>query len=156
MIPLTYKHFDHGYAVTAHRSQGQSVDAVVISGETMNRELFYVAASRGREHMTVITSDKARLEESVGRSGARQSASELVRAMHASVADGLTRDASRGFERGIRAVVVEARQSLGVERESGHAVTAPVQQQAIAHAAGHERDKPAQQLERGHGLGISR
>jgi ATP-dependent exoDNAse (exonuclease V) alpha subunit len=26
-IPSSYKHFDHGYAVTAHRSQGQSVDA---------------------------------------------------------------------------------------------------------------------------------
>ncbi|HEV3062596.1 MAG TPA: ATP-binding domain-containing protein [Vicinamibacterales bacterium] len=65
-IPSSYKHFDHGYAVTAHRSQGQSVDAVVIAGETMSRELFYVAASRGREHLTVITSDKARLEESAG------------------------------------------------------------------------------------------
>jgi hypothetical protein len=156
MIPTTYKHFDYGYAVTAHRSQGQSVDRVVIAGETMKRELFYVAASRGRECVTVITSDKARLEESVGRSGARLSASELVRTMHARLADGLTPDASRGFERGIRAVVVEVRQSLGVEREStGHAVPEPVQQQAIAHAAGHERDKPAKQLERGHGLGIS-
>jgi hypothetical protein len=66
MIPSAYRHFDYGYAVTAHRSQGQSVDRVVIAGETMNRELFYVAASRGREHVTVITSDKARLEESVG------------------------------------------------------------------------------------------
>jgi hypothetical protein len=34
-----------------------------------------VAASRGREHLMVIASDKARLEESIGRSGARQSAS---------------------------------------------------------------------------------
>jgi hypothetical protein len=157
MIPSTYKHFDYGYAVTAHRSQGQSVDRVVIAGETMNRELFYVAASRGREQVTVITSDKARLEESVGRSGARLSASELVRTMHARVAEGLTPDVSRGFERGIRAVVVEARQSLEVEREStGHAVPAPVQQQAIQHVVSHERKAPAQQLERGHGYGISR
>ena len=66
MIPSSYKQFDYGYAVTAHRSQGQSVDAVVIAGETMSRELFYVAA-RGRERLqTVITSDRARLEESVG------------------------------------------------------------------------------------------
>jgi hypothetical protein len=33
---VNYKHFDHGYAVTAHRSQGKSVDAVVISGDAMN------------------------------------------------------------------------------------------------------------------------
>jgi hypothetical protein len=155
-IPSSYKHFDHGYAVTAHRSQGQSVDAVVIAGETMSRELFYVAASRGREHLTVITSDRARLEESVGRSGARLSASELVRTMQARLADGLTPDASRGFERGIQAVVEGARQSVGNEQDSErHAVLAPAQQQAIQHAAGHERGKSSQQLERGRGYGIS-
>ena len=155
-IPSSYKHFDHGYAVTAHRSQGQSVDAVVIAGETMSRELFYVAASRGREHLTVITSDKAQLEESVGRSGARLSASELVRTRHARLAEGLTPDASRGFERGIRAMVEVARQSVGFEQDShGHAVPAPVQQQAIQHAASHEREAPAQKIERGQGHGIS-
>ena len=105
----------------------------------------------------MITSDKAPLDESVGRSGARLSASELVRTMHGRSADGLTRGGSRGFERGIRAVVVEARQSVGVEREStGHAVHAPVQQQAIQHVVSQERKAPAQQLERGQGYGISR
>jgi hypothetical protein len=85
------------------------VDRAVIAGETMSRELFYVAASRGREHVTVITTDKARNEESVGRSGARLSASELVRTMHGRSAEGLRPDASRGFDRGIRAVVEVAR-----------------------------------------------
>ena len=155
-IPSSYKHFDHGYAVTAHRSQGQSVDAVVIAGETMNRELFYVAASRGREHLTVITSDKAQLEESVGRSGARLSASELVRTRDATLAEGLAPDASRGFERGIRTMVQGVRQSMGFEQASkGHAVPAPVQQQAIQHAACHERESATHQVERGQGHGIS-
>jgi hypothetical protein len=157
IVPSTYKQFDYGYAVTAHRSQGQTVDAVVIVGETMNRELFYVAASRGREQLTVITSDKARLEESVARSGARLSASELVRTAHARVADGPALNASRGFERGIRAVVEEARQSLGVEQDSpGHAVPGPVQRHAVQQAFGQERVAPAQQLQRGHDLGIGR
>jgi conjugative relaxase-like TrwC/TraI family protein len=156
-LPSTFKHFEYGYAVTAHRSQGQSVDAVVIAGETMSRELFYVAASRGREHLTVITSDKAVLEESVARSGARLSASELVRTAHARLADSLAPNASRGFERGIRAVVEQARQSLGVERDSpGHVVPGPVQQLAVQHAFGQERVAPAQELQRGHGLGIGR
>ena len=78
-LPENYKQFTHGYAVTAHRSQGQSVDAVVISADRMRKELFYVAASRGRESITIVTSDKEFLRESVGRSSARQSASELVR-----------------------------------------------------------------------------
>jgi len=78
-LPENYKQFTHGYAVTAHRSQGKSVDAVVISAEGMRKELFYVAASRGRESITVVTSDKDLLRESVARSVARQSASELSR-----------------------------------------------------------------------------
>jgi len=79
LLPADYRQFDYGYAVTAHRSQGKSVDAVVISADAMKRELFYVAASRGRESVTVITSDKELLAESIGRSGERQSASELAR-----------------------------------------------------------------------------
>ena len=51
----------------------------MISGDAMKKELFYVAASRGRESVTVITSDKELLRHSVARSGERQSASELVR-----------------------------------------------------------------------------
>ena len=78
-LPANYRQFSHGYAVTAHRSQGKSVDTVVISADAMKRELFYVAASRGRESLTVLTSDKEQLRESVSRSGTRQSASELAR-----------------------------------------------------------------------------
>ena len=78
-LPENYKQFTHGYAVTAHRSQGKSVDAVVISADGMRKELFYVAASRGRESITVVTSDRDLLRESVARSVARQSASELSR-----------------------------------------------------------------------------
>jgi hypothetical protein len=78
-LPENYKQFTHGYAVTAHRSQGKSVDGVVISADGMRKELFYVAASRGRESITVVTCDKDLLRESVAHSVARQSASELSR-----------------------------------------------------------------------------
>lgn len=78
-LPNNYKLFTHGYAVTAHRSQGKSVDSVIISGDGMRKELFYVAASRGKRSVQVITSDKEQLRESVARSTARQSATELAR-----------------------------------------------------------------------------
>ncbi len=78
-LPENYKQFTHGYAVTAHRSQGKSVDAVVISADGMRKELFYVAASRGRDSIAVVTSDRDLLRESVAHSVARQSASELSR-----------------------------------------------------------------------------
>ena len=79
VLPENYKQFTHGYAVTAHRSQGKSVDAVVISADGMRKDLFYVAASRGRENITVVTTDRNLLRESVARSEGRQSASELSR-----------------------------------------------------------------------------
>jgi hypothetical protein len=52
---------------------------VIISADGMRKELFYVAATRGRQSVQVITSDKELLRESVARSAARQSASELAR-----------------------------------------------------------------------------
>ena len=78
-LPAGFRHFAHGYAVTPHRSQGKSVDAVIISGDGMRKELFYVAASRGRQSVRVVTSDKESLRESVARSSMRKSASELAR-----------------------------------------------------------------------------
>jgi conjugative relaxase-like TrwC/TraI family protein len=82
-LPSSYRSFAHGYAVTAHRSQGKTVDSVILSGDGMQKELFYVAASRGRQSVTVITSDKERLQEAVARSMARTSASDLLRGKRA-------------------------------------------------------------------------
>lgn len=88
-IPANYRHFAHGYAVTAHRSQGKTVDDVIISADGMQRELFYVAASRGRHSVTVITSDTDQLRQTIWQSMARKSATEL------------TRDAARCRPRGL-------------------------------------------------------
>ena len=78
-LPHNFRQFTHGYAVTPHRSQGKSVDSVIVSADRMPKELFYVSASRGRKSVRVVTSDKESLRESVSRSSARQSASELAR-----------------------------------------------------------------------------
>jgi len=51
-VPSNYQSFAHGYAVTAHRSQGKTVDSVILSGDGMQRELFtsplHVAAKVSR------------------------------------------------------------------------------------------------------------
>jgi hypothetical protein len=94
ILPKDFRQFAHGYAVTAHRSQGKTVDAVIISGDNMRKELFYVAASRGRESLAVITSDKERLRETISQSTARQSASELARKLR----PGLNQYISRGMK----------------------------------------------------------
>jgi conjugative relaxase-like TrwC/TraI family protein len=77
-VPPNYREFTHGYAVTAHRSQGKTVDHVIVSADVMKQELFYVAASRGREGISIVTSDVERLGESLGVSMARPSAIELA------------------------------------------------------------------------------
>ena len=77
-VPANYREFTHGYAVTAHRSQGKTVDHVIVSADVMKQELFYVAASRGREGISIVTSDVERLGESLGVSMARPSAIELA------------------------------------------------------------------------------
>jgi conjugative relaxase-like TrwC/TraI family protein len=149
-LPTNYRHFDYGYAVTAHRSQGKSVDAVVISGDAMKKELFYVAASRGRESVTVVTSDKELLQQSVGRTGERQSATELVR----KIGRGQPRLRRLGLQRGVHrgpSVAREmARQAAWQEREPG--IKTPVQQQEI------KRETPSRDrgVERGQDYGISR
>ena len=78
-MPSNYRQFAYGYAVTAHRSQGKTVAFEVILADRMDRELFYVSATRAREGLTVITSDCIALQESIGVSGDRQSATELAR-----------------------------------------------------------------------------
>ena len=52
VLPATYvaQHVDLGYAVTAHRAQGITVDtAHVVAADRTTRENFYVAMTRGRE-----------------------------------------------------------------------------------------------------------
>jgi conjugative relaxase-like TrwC/TraI family protein len=78
-LPANYHQFDHGYAITAHRSQGKTVDGVILSADAMKQELFYVGASRGRSEIAIVTSDREQLRESLRISSARPSATELAR-----------------------------------------------------------------------------
>jgi conjugative relaxase-like TrwC/TraI family protein len=87
-MPAEYRQFTHGYAVTAHRSQGKTVDFEIIAAERMAQDLFYVSATRAREGLTVVTSDSIGLQESIGISGDRQSAMELARCAHLSTRSG--------------------------------------------------------------------
>jgi ATP-dependent exoDNAse (exonuclease V) alpha subunit len=59
--------------------QGDTADFVVAVPDGMRQDLAYVALTRGREGLTVVTSDVLALQESIGISGDRQSATELAR-----------------------------------------------------------------------------
>ncbi len=53
--PRSFQSFDHGYAVTIHKSQGATVDqAYVLASQSMDRHLAYVAMTRHRDTMRLF------------------------------------------------------------------------------------------------------
>jgi conjugative relaxase-like TrwC/TraI family protein len=79
-------HFDYGYAMTSHSSQGQTADRVLVHVDTeqageklVNRRLAYVAVSRGRYDAQLYTNDKINLSETLSRDVSHQSATEPTR-----------------------------------------------------------------------------
>ncbi|MEQ1953646.1 AAA family ATPase [Mesorhizobium yinganensis] len=59
--PESYRSFDHGYAVTIHKSQGATVDrAYVLFSRTMDAPLTYVAMTRHRDAMRLYINGEDR------------------------------------------------------------------------------------------------
>ena len=68
MLPADYvaEHVELGYAITAHRAQGATMDTahLVVHSSSMTREAFYVAMTRGRlANVAYVATDEAHLEE---------------------------------------------------------------------------------------------
>lgn len=74
-------HLDHGYCVTVHASQGQTVSRVLVEADsrsmTMNENAWYVAISRARDAVTIYTDDRSMLSDAVSRESAKVAALEL-------------------------------------------------------------------------------
>jgi len=59
--PRSYQSFDHGYAVTIHKSQGVTVDqAYVLGSRSLDKHLAYVALTRHRDDVQLFTSAEDR------------------------------------------------------------------------------------------------
>ncbi|WP_195819405.1 AAA family ATPase [Roseobacter sp. MH60115] len=59
--PRAFKTFDHGYAVTIHKSQGATIDnAYVLASSSMGRHLAYVAMTRHRDDMRLFINNRDR------------------------------------------------------------------------------------------------
>jgi len=79
-----FGHWTHGYVSTSHAAQGSDVQVVIgscgkESMKAFNRESFYVMVSRGKDEIRFYTDDKAELKEAAQKSGARMSATEMVK-----------------------------------------------------------------------------
>jgi ATP-dependent exoDNAse (exonuclease V) alpha subunit len=59
--PQEFQSFDHGYAVTIHKSQGATVDqAYVLASRSMDHHLAYVAMTRHRDDLRVFVNNQDR------------------------------------------------------------------------------------------------
>src|SRR5690606_25804574 len=85
VVSRDYGHFDLGYVVTSHSSQGKDRDRAIASiGKeslpAVNAKQFYVTASRGRDDLTIFVDDKAAVRRAIQYAGEQLSATQLVNA----------------------------------------------------------------------------
>ncbi|MCI0538012.1 MAG: hypothetical protein L0Z50_22580 [Verrucomicrobiales bacterium] len=80
-LPLNYREFVRGYAVTSYGSQGKTVEHVLFSDSAVkaatNNQQWLVTISRGTRGVKIFTQDKEQLRENVSRLGDRELAIEL-------------------------------------------------------------------------------
>jgi conjugative relaxase-like TrwC/TraI family protein len=88
-----HRHFDHGYAVTSHSSQGLTADRVLVHADTsvhpelLNSRFGYVSISRASHEATLFTDDMAKLGPQLGADVSKTSALEIDQA--SSIANGI-------------------------------------------------------------------
>ncbi|MGB8062334.1 MAG: MobF family relaxase [Candidatus Sulfotelmatobacter sp.] len=78
-----HPHFDHGYAVTSHSSQGLTAERVLVHADTgvhpdlLNSRFAYVSVSRASHDVVVFTDDVAKLGPQLGADVSKTSALEI-------------------------------------------------------------------------------
>ncbi|MBZ5686698.1 MAG: relaxase domain-containing protein [Acidobacteriia bacterium] len=90
---IEHRHFDHGYAITSHSSQGLTAERVLVHADTsvhpdlLNSRFAYVSISRASHQATLFTDDMAKLGPRLGADVSKTSALEINPA--SSVAQGM-------------------------------------------------------------------
>jgi conjugative relaxase-like TrwC/TraI family protein len=78
-----HRHFDHGYAVTSHSSQGLTAQRVLVHADTrvhpdlLNSRFAYVSISRASHQATLFTDDMAKLGPQIEADVSKTSALEI-------------------------------------------------------------------------------
>ncbi len=78
-----HRHFDHGYAVTSHSSQGLTAERVLVNADTgvhpdlLNSRFGYVSISRASHEATIFTDDMAKLSPQLSADVSKTSALEI-------------------------------------------------------------------------------
>jgi ATP-dependent exoDNAse (exonuclease V) alpha subunit len=82
--PSSSRHFDHGYAVTSHSSQGLTADRVLVNIDTtshpdlINSRFAYVSVSRARFDAEIYTNDASSLTRNLSSDVSKSSAIEFT------------------------------------------------------------------------------
>lgn len=98
--PVEHRHFDHGYAVTSHSSQGLTAERVLVNADTgvhpdlVNSRFGYVAVSRASHDAQIFTNDTATLAESLSRDVSKASAIDFSTNRIPVASDGLEQGAA--------------------------------------------------------------
>ena len=85
--PREMRHFDHGYAVTSHSSQGLTSQRVLVNMDTeahpelINARFAYVSVSRASHDAQVFTNDAANLAQSLSKNVSKTSALDFGNAV---------------------------------------------------------------------------
>ena len=87
--PKEMRHFDHGYAVTSHSSQGLTSQRVLVNMDTevhpelINARFAYVSVSRASHDAHVFTNDAVNLADNLSRDVSKTSALNIAKAHEA-------------------------------------------------------------------------
>jgi len=90
---IEHRHFDHGYAVTSHSSQGLTAERVLVHADTrvhpdlLNSRFGYVSISRASHQATLFTDDMAKLGPQLAADVSKTSALQINQA--SSIAQGI-------------------------------------------------------------------
>ena len=93
------RHFDHGYAVTSHSSQGLTSERVLVNMDTevppalINNRFAYVSVSRASHEALIYTNDTKTLIERLNRNVSKASAIDFCKVQNPGVTVGLERAA---------------------------------------------------------------
>jgi conjugative relaxase-like TrwC/TraI family protein len=83
--PAAMRHFDHGYAVTSHSSQGLTSQRVLVNMDTevhpnlINGRFAYVSVSRASHEAQIFTNDASALAENLSRDVSKTSALDFAK-----------------------------------------------------------------------------
>ncbi|WP_263352717.1 MobF family relaxase [Acidicapsa acidisoli] len=85
-----HRHFDHGYAVTSHSSQGLTAERVLVNADTtvhpdlLNSRFGYVSISRASHEATLFTDDMNKLSPQLSADVSKTSALQINQSLSAS------------------------------------------------------------------------